>query len=119
MPNSALNPRWPVDRHAILRTSFNLTTIGDHVVIPGVFRQRIKVIGMLIIVSDDVDVQVLDWPGGSELTGVLSLAGDGNGFILPQADPAAHWFETNPGNGLNISLSANVQVGGCIVYYVE
>ena len=112
----ASDQRWPVDRFTMHFTSFDIN--ANTIVIPAVFRQRIKVTHMLLIVSDDVDVDIVN-TGGGALIGTLSLAGDGNGFVLPPAQPNAPWFQTNPGNGVQINLTAAVQVGGCIVYYVE
>lgn len=78
-----------------------------------------KVLGLILIASGDVDVRLESAAGGTALTGVISLAADGNGFVLPMAMPGHHWIETGDNALLNLELSAAVQVSGCIVYYQE
>ena len=116
---SAFNPRWPTDRYGpyhstvvdILPPATGLT------VVPGVMQQRIYVLQMMLIAAGDVDVDIIN-TGGGALVGQVSLAADGNGFVLPPAWPGVPWFVTNPGNGIRINLSAAVQVGGVIVHYI-
>lgn len=78
-----------------------------------------KVLGLIIVASGDVDLRLEDGAGGTALTGVISLAADGNGFILPMTFPGYHWIQTSDNTLLNLELSAAVQVSGCIVYYQE
>ena len=66
-----------------------------------------------------VDVRFESGAGGTALTGVISLASDGNGFVLPMAPRGYHWFETTANTLLNLELSGNVQTSGCIVYHAE
>jgi hypothetical protein len=103
----------------IKRAVINASSSGDNTVVAAVASKKIKVIGALLVASGDVDVRFEDGAGGSALTGVMSLAADGNGFVLPQAFPGFHWFETSVNTLLNLELSAAVQVSGCLVYYEE
>ena len=80
---------------------------------------KIKVLGLILVASGDVDVRLEDGAGGAALTGVISLATDGNGFVLPMTFPGYHWIQTSDNTLLNLELSGAVQVSGCIVYIQE
>lgn len=80
---------------------------------------KIKVLGLILVTAGDVDVRLEDGAGGAALTGVMSLASDGNGFVLPLSFPGYHWMQTSDNTLLNLELSANIQVSGCIVYIQE
>ena len=118
-PDDTASPIRVLDEATARFAAFDVSAAGSNIVIAGVMQRRIKVVQMLLMASDDVDVDVRDWPGGTILVGTLSLAADGNGFVLPPAPPGQPWFQTETGDGLDIFLSAAVQCGGCIVYYVE
>jgi len=80
---------------------------------------KIKVLGIILVASGDVDVRLEDGAGGAALTGIMSLASDGNGFVLPMTFPGYHWMQTSDNTLLNLELSAAIQVSGCIVYIQE
>lgn len=130
------NPVWIVDANGdqvfsggllmdveatktILRAPINVSGAGDNTLVVAHPTNRIKVLGLILMVSGDVDVRFENGAGGGALTGVMSLAADGNGFVLPVTMPGYHWFETSVNALLNLELSAAVQVSGCIVYYQE
>ena len=118
---SAGNP-LPVTTEGVVdvqRAAISAAINGDNTIVAAVAGQQIKVLSMLLIVSGDVDVRFESGAGGAALTGVMSLAADGNGFALPVAPVGYHWIETVAGQLLNLELSAAVQVSGCITYYVE
>ena len=80
---------------------------------------KIKVLGMVLVVGGDVVVRLESGADGTALTGVISLAADGNGFVLPVAPIGYHWFETAAATLLNLELSTAVQVSGALVYHEE
>lgn len=106
-------------RGTIVRAVISGATSGDNTIVAAVTGKKIKVLSLVVIAAGDVDVRFESGAGGTALTGVASLATDGNGFVLPPSMPGYHWFETAAGVLLNMELSAAVQVSGCIVYYVE
>ena len=103
----------------VQRAVINAASSGNNTLVAAVTAKKIKVLGVLVIVSGDVDLRFESNAGGTALTGVMSLATDGNGFVLPTALPPYHWFETAAGALLNLELSAGVQVSGCITYTEE
>lgn len=104
----------------ILRAAISAAGAGDNTIVAaGAGGIQTKVLGLLLVVSDDVDIRFENGAGGAALTGVMSLAADGNGFVLPMAMPGYHWWETSAATVLNLELSAAVQVSGCIIYYQE
>jgi hypothetical protein len=104
---------------AVQRAAISASSSGNNTLVAAVSGQKIKVLGMILVVSGDVDVRLESGAGGTALTGVISLAEDGNGFVLPMAPPHYHWVETAAGALLNLELSGAVQVSGCLVYYTE
>ena len=103
----------------ILRAVISGATSGNNTLVAGVTGKKIKVLSMCLIVSGDVDVRFESGAGTTPLTGVMSLAADGNGFMLSPAMPGYHWFETAAAALLNLELSAAVQVSGFLTYYTE
>lgn len=103
----------------IQRAVISASTSGDNTLVAAVTGKKIKVLAVILVVSGDVDVRFESGAGGSALTGIISLAQDGNGFILPSTLPGFHWFETAAGELLNLELSDAVQVSGCLLYYSE
>lgn len=101
------------------RAAINAASSGDNTLVAAVTGQQIKVLGLIMVASGDVDVRLESGAGGTALTGVISLAADGNGFVLPIAPPGYHWVETAAGALLNLELSGAVQVSGCLVYHTE
>lgn len=118
MPEIGRRPAGPV--RTISRAAISAASSGDNTIVAAAAAGiKIKVLAVLLVVSGDVDVRFEDGAGGTALTGVISLAADGNGFVLPLAFPGFHWLETSAATLLNLELSGAVQVSGCIVYYQE
>lgn len=113
----------PADLEAgktILRAAISAASSGDNTLIAAAGAGiKNKILGIILVTSGDVDVRLESGAGGAALTGVISLASDGNGFVLPATFPGYHWLETAANTLLNLELSAAVQVSGCIVYYQE
>jgi len=103
----------------IKRAIISGATSGNNTLIAAVSGKKIKVLSLILVATGDVDVRFEDGAGGTALTGVMSLAADGNGFVLPPALPGYHWMETSVNTLLNMELSDAVQCSGCIVYYEE
>jgi hypothetical protein len=103
----------------ILRAAISAASSGDNTVVAAVASKKIKVLEVVLIAAGDVDVRFESAAGGTALTGVMSLAADGNGFVAPMATPGLHHFETAAAALLNLELSAAVQVSGWLVYYTE
>lgn len=104
---------------AITRRSIDVNTSGDNTIIPAASGLKLKVTSCMLVVAGDVDMRFESDAGGTALSGVMSFAADGNGFVWPPAMPGYHWIETAASNLLNLELSAAVQVGGFINYYPE
>jgi len=103
----------------IQRAAISVATSGDNTLVAAVAGKKIKVLSVKLIVSGAVDLCFESGAGGEALTGVMSMAQDGNGFVLPATQPGFHWFETAAGQALNLDLSDAVQVSGCLSYYTE
>lgn len=105
--------------HTILRAAISASSSGDNTLVAAVASKKIKVLSMTLIVTGDVDIRFESGAGGPALSGVMSLAADGNGFVLPPALPGFHHIETAAGELLNLELSGAVQVSGFMTYYTE
>lgn len=103
----------------INRAAISAATSGNNTLVAAVTGKKIAVLGMLLIAAADVDVRLESGAGGTALTGVMSLATAGNGFILPMTISGRHWVETAEATLLNLELSAAVQVSGLLVYSIE
>lgn len=103
----------------ILRAAINSSGSGNNTIIAADGSDKHKVLGMTVIAAGDVTLTVQDGAGGSALFGPVSLAADGNGFVLPMTTQGYHWIETSAATLLNLELDAAVQVGGCITYYTQ
>lgn len=94
----------------------SVSDAASNVVVAAVTGKAIAVLGLQLIAAGDVTVTVED-SDGTNLIGPMALSSNG-GFVFP---PARDWSDipytvTTPGKGLNILLSAAVQVGGAVQY---
>jgi len=103
----------------VKRAAISAASSGNNTLVTAVAGKKIKVLGIILVVSGDVDVRLESGADGTALTGVISLAADGNGFVLPVAPIGYHWVETAAAALLNLELSAAVQVSGVLVYHEE
>jgi len=101
------------------RAAIRCNTSGNNTIVAATSGKKIKVLGVFLVAAGSVDVRFESGASGTALTGQMSLAADGDGFVLPVAPAGYHWFETASGALLNLELSGAVYVDGCIVYYVE
>jgi len=104
----------------VARASVSAAASGDNTLIAAAGSGiKIKVLGCILVADGDVDVRFESGASGTALTGRISLAAAGNGFVLPMAPKGYHWIETAANALLNLELTGNVQVSGCIVYHTE
>lgn len=75
----------------------------------------IRVVSLQWVANGIVNVKWQSHVTPTDLTGLAYAAANG-GIVLPY-NPAG-WFQTLPGEGLDINLSGNVAVGGCLSYIV-
>ena len=104
---------------AVKRAAIRGNTSGNNTVVAAVSGKKIKVISVLLVAAGAVTARFESGASGTALTGQMSLAADGDWFMLPPAPPGYHWFETAAGALLNLELGGAVYVDGCIVYYEE
>lgn len=84
---------------------------GATQIVAAVPNKRIRVINLEVSALAAVNIK---WQSAAnDLTGLFYVAGNG-GEVLPTSEVG--WFQTNPGEALNINLSAAVAVGGHLVY---
>lgn len=101
----------------IKRAVIAASTSGDNTLVAAVTGKKIKVLSLFLVAGGAVDVRFESAAGGTALTGVMSMAADGDQLVLPPASPGAHWFETAAGALLNLELSGAVSVAGALTYY--
>jgi len=94
--------------------SISAASSGDNTLVAAVTDKKIRVLSAILVVAGDVDVAFESGASGTALTGDMSLAADGNGFVLG-FNPVG-WFETAVSTLLNLELSAAVQASGCLTY---
>jgi len=104
------------DRRSGLVPKFALVgfeTSGDHTLVTPTFGKKVRVIALSLIANGDVSVYLRSAAAGDAITGSFSLA-ENSGFVMPFS--LAGWFETVAGETLEINLSADVYIGGSLVY---
>ena len=99
----------------VLRASISASSSGDNTIVSAVSGKKIQILGMVLFAAGDVDVTIKDGASTS-LSGAMSLATDGNGFVLPLTHKAIPWNETSSGNALVLNLSGAVAVAGFLIY---
>jgi len=74
---------------------------------------KIRVLAVMLVATDAVNVRFESGAGGTALTGVMPLIAS-SGFTLPYNPDG--WFETGDNALLNLELSAAESVDGCFTY---
>jgi hypothetical protein len=90
----------------------NTNVFGVTHLVTGTVGQFIKVLAFHIVCAGAVSVSFQS-SGGSVISGPMAFSA--NGGMAPPYVPIGH-FETLTGEGLDINLSATIQVGGCLKY---
>lgn len=96
---------------------------GDNQLVAGQTGVVIRVIGYVLISSGTVNAKFRSKPssgGETDLTGAMQLTAQAGAVapITPRAPNGIHdgWFDTNAGEGLELNLSAGVEVDGHVSY---
>jgi hypothetical protein len=92
------------------------SSAASNVIVAAVAGKSIAVMGLQLIAAGDVTVTIED-SDGTNLIGPMAISANG-GFVMPPAHDwsAIPYTVTAPGKGLNMLLSAGVQVGGAVQY---
>ncbi len=94
--------------------SVAVNTAGYNIVVPAVPGKRILLLSCILTVSDDVNLKWQHNQGTpKDLTGLAYVSKQG-GHVRPFSPVG--WFQTDPTQPLLLNLSANVAVGGDLVY---
>jgi hypothetical protein len=102
----------------IQRAAISAASSGNNTLVAAAGGVKTKVLGLLLVAAGAVSVKFQSGAGGTDLTGLMSLA-LGQALMLPITHLGYHHFETAANTLLNLSLSDAVQVSGYIVYYQE
>jgi hypothetical protein len=87
---------------------------GDNTLVTGVAGKRIRVLALIAVMTGTaVTIRFESNAGGTALTGQMQPT-QGGGFVLP-FNPVG-WFETEPGQLLNLELGGAQSVDGVLVY---
>lgn len=95
------------------RAAISASANGDNTLIAAMPGKRIRVFQYLLMAASNVTVRFESNAGGTALSGVMSIAGNG-GQAPPWCPPGC--METDSGHLLNLELSSGVQVSGWIIY---
>lgn len=108
-PYSRMLGPWQAD---IEFAKIDASTSGDNQVVAAQAGKSILVLHVLVIAAAAVTVKFRS--NATDITGPLSLAANG-GFV---DDSDLGIFRTEEGETLNINLSGNQAVGGCVTYAI-
>jgi hypothetical protein len=93
--------------------NINVNTTGTNVLVAGVAEMSIYVINLSLLTFGAVNVTLEEAGSGTDRMGPYPFAANG-GISMP--DSNVGWTRLAVGQGLNIRLSGNVQVGGSVAY---
>lgn len=97
----------------ILRKVIDGSTSGDNTIIAAVADKRICVVSLYLVTAGAVDIRFEDGAGGTQLTGLQSLAAKGS--ITLNYNPSG-WFLLSTNTLLNMELGGNIQCSGALTY---
>lgn len=103
----------------MLRAPINATAAGNNILVAPVANNRIRVCGYVLVGGGTVTAQFQS-SGGTALTGAMALAAQ-TVVSVPQCpnemtSRPGGWFESLPGEGLNLNLGGAVSVQGHFLY---
>ncbi len=98
----------------LVHKAISVSASGNTTIHASVASNKIKVISYALVSGGTVNVKFVDG-GGTDMTGAMPLIAN-SGVSFASANPC---METATGSGLQINLSAAVQVSGHISYLVE
>ena len=91
----------------------DVSSSGNNTIVSAVTSYKIRVVAYNFIAAGSVNPKWQDGASGTDLTGPKYCVV--NTGICAPFNPVG-WFETSGGTLLNLNLSANVAVGGEVVY---
>ena len=104
----------------IQNSTFNVSSMGDNVLVAGVAGQRVYILGFLVSANGGTNTIALQDSGGAIFrspTWHLHASGMGIEEIeVPIAPPGRFWEKTAVGAGLDLNLSAATAVSGTLVF---
>lgn len=100
-----------LDNYPVLEAKINEASGGDHIIIPGLAGQTIRVFRIFFVLTADTDVTFKD--GATALTGPLPMLASGS-ITLDFTE--LHWFITSAGNDFVINTTPNAGFGGRVYY---
>ena len=122
-PDNPLNVRFAGLPETIQALSVNLTTAGDHVLIPAIPGKVVKIFAFSMFAaagSTSVTVTFTDSVGGTTLFAALAQAANQNIFSFGEATSLPTFlFATSAGNALNVNLSGAAQLLVNISFWEE
>lgn len=108
-PAAALSQQQPNSLASALQHAvINVSAPGTYPIIPGISGQRIQIFALFYFSEADQTLQFFDGP--LTLTGPLVAWASQTGALFPFVGEP--YFELNPGNPFNLSISAVGQVSG-------
>jgi len=100
----------------IKRAKISAASSGNNTIVSAVSNKRIRVLALTLMSAGSVNATFQSGASGTDLTGAMPLAAN-TGFS-PAYSPLGQ-FETEPGELLNLSLSAAIQVSGWMTYELD
>ena len=103
----------------IQRAAINCSTAGNNTIVAAVSGKQIKVLSLLIFPGGgDATLRFESGAGGTALTGQMKVDVN-NVLFLPPTNVGMHYFETAPGELLNLENAEGRDCDGFILYIVE
>lgn len=111
----------PTAGYVIRAKTITASTSGNTEVVAAVTGKKIKVVAYELVASGDVNVKFQSATNdidGSTLW-YLTLNGGVTKPVVPVNGQPIVYMQTNPGEALNVNLSASQAVSGSVLYYTE
>lgn len=106
----------------IKQVAINTAANGDTQLVAGVPGMRIRVVNYVLVPTATVIAKFTDGPGGTALTGPMSVTTTGlyPGWAAAMGPGSFQGhFETSQGNDLTLNLGAGTQMSGYVNYTLE
>jgi hypothetical protein len=100
-------------KHAVISGA----SAGNNTVLSAVAGKKFHVYHLTVVVNAAVGVKFVS--GTTDLTGVMSFSGQGEGFSESVTPPAELLVSANAGEAFIMNLSGAVQVSGFLSYWEE
>ena len=90
-----------------------MASTGENTLVSAVADKKIRVLSLFCIAADDVTIGFED-SDNTDLTGSAIPLTANSGFVLP-FNPVG-WFETGVNKDLDVELSGDIALDGCLTY---